>query len=241
MARPNAMTVRGPGSPSRRSSGNPGAVEVQVDETAGRVERPPGSDVERVAGRDERDDAVLADRPRLAGYDDDLVGGVAVEDEGLRARQRPRSAVPRRLGAHRDWVRGYAGLSDRQRPGPCPLDDRTEEPLLLRVVTRLPDRGGELGRGGEERSRGHHPAELFDDDRQLDRTEPQAARGLRDRQRGPTQLDHVLPQGVRRDAGLDHRPDQRHRAFTLEDHAHAVAKVLLLRRELQLHVGENRT
>ena len=50
---------------------------------------------------------------------------------------------------------------------------------------------------GEQRPGCERASELLDHDGELDRAEPEAAaRGLRDRQRGPAELDHVGPEPV---------------------------------------------
>ena len=63
-------------------------------------------------------------------------------------------------------------------------------------VSRARRRGDELGDRGEERAGRERPAELLGDERELDRTEPEAARALRHRQRGPAELDHLRLQRV---------------------------------------------
>ena len=151
--------------------------------------------------------------------------------------------APSRVGGrpHGGRVGRPAGLGQGQRPRDRARGHLGEEALPHRVVAGLADRGGELADGRDERAGRVGAAELLDDDRELDRPEPEPTERLGDGQRRPAQLDHVLPQRLGHGAVLDDGAHQAHRALALEDGAHPVAQVVLLGGEVQLHVGENGT
>ena len=130
-----------------------------------------------VAGHDERAEAVGARGALEPGDDGELVGGGAVEHVGLRAVEHPAAgAGSGRAVAGSPRAASCPSSASGQRAGARARRDVGE----AERATRPPGRSGhELGERGQERRRGHHPAELLDDDADLEEAEARARRAPR--------------------------------------------------------------
>ena len=113
--------------------------------------------------------------------------------------------------------------------------DRGEEPLLLLAVPDLPHERRELGEGGEQGAGRHHPAQLLGDDGRLDEGEADAAELLGHGESGPIEGDHGGPELLGLTL-LDGGPHDLGGALLLEERTDRVSQLLLIARELELHL-----
>ncbi len=132
-------------------------------------------------------------------------------------------------------VDAAALLDECERARELPGRDPAEEAVLLLGGAGFGDDRRELRDGRQEGPGREHPAELLDDDRELHRAHPEPAGALGDGQRRPPELDHLAPEGVGRRSLLDDLAHQADGALTGEHGADAVAQLVLLGCELQVH------
>ena len=131
-----------------------------------------------------------------------------------------------RVGHGRDRVPRDTGDSvSRQQPShPC-------------VVSGARESVEREHRRNERRRRGV-PAELFDQYRNLDRTEPEAAAGFVHLDAEPTLIDHRAPErAIERGIGRRVGADARGRSEVVEELTRARAQGELILGEVEIHVG----
>ena len=122
-----------------------------------------------------------------------------------------------------------ARFADRQAAGESVDGNRAEPAGALLVGAALLHHRHELGDRRQQRTGRDDVSELLGEDRGLDRTEPDAAVLLGDREPGPPERDERVPQRGRARAGLDDRTRQRDRRFLDEHRADRFAQVVLVR------------
>ena len=186
-------------------------------------------------GDDAHRDRVVGVRRRQPRDHHDLIHRLRFEHEVLRAVE---DEPVGRLGGGGGETRQadpVTRFDEAERPGDRTLGHPAEEPGPLLGRAELTDDRCELGGRGQEGTGGDHTAELLDHDGELHRAEPEAAVGLRHRERRPAELDHLLPQRLGRGALLDDLTDERHRALAGEHRADAVAQLFLVFGELEFH------
>ena len=203
-----------------------GAVELQARDLAGHVPRRNHCGIGRLD--EERSDAELG-----ASDDQCPVGRVTVEHHRLRTCQPPPAGLAHRARPHP--CDGITGADLFERDGPARRAGRQR--CQLRVEAEMLRRQcGEHTRR-EVRTGERHTSHLLHHDDHVDETETDAPARLGDEQRGPAQLDELIPYAVGEAAlVVDHRPHVARWALALEEAAHGTPQLFLVRVEGEIHV-----
>ena len=236
LERPAELWRRGPVRVSEHAvAADSNAVEVDVREPPAPVEGLHDRGARRGDGDDDRPYSVVALVAGEARHDDELVDGVALDDEALGAAEQGVGAVERQRRLDVARVERSDRFGDRQRARQLSRRDRAEELLLLVRRARFADGRDELRDGREQRAGRDDPAELLRQDGQLEHAEPDATEALGDRERRPPEVDHRRPEGRRPLVAFDDGPGERDRALVAEHGSDRVAQLFLIGRELEFH------